>query len=237
MKLKKLIPFLPVILLIGAGLSSCLKGDEYKPRSYSYFTVRKTPTTSSGIVLIQDMTGYKFIPSATSVKELGGLTNVERAFLEFTYQDGQSFTEGTTEFHIDLVNYGNSFAIATKDFCQRLDTLANDSLSEFPNIWAFGGYVNTVVGAYVSDRVYIDMVKERICGDTLYLHVNQNLDRSKKNYTAYKCLNSFRLPEANELAAEGIQPVRDSIVIAVSGTVGVYNGTETRYQYTKYKFE
>ncbi len=231
------------VFLLGVVMvlfTSCLSSNEYKPVAYAFFTINRTTTSASGIVLVQDLTGHKFYPSAKSVTDLGGLKGLERAFLEFTFQDGEKYVEGKTEFKIDLVNYGRSFGIQTKSLCTRPDTLCNDSISKFSSMWADRGYVTTLADVYVSDRVFVDMTKEGIGNDTLYLKLNQNLLRSENNKNGYKvdyAYNSFRLPSSDDLRKEGIQTKEDSIVVAVSAKVAKNRSAQTEYLYCKYKLD
>lgn len=236
-KIWKTFASVSLLAIVSVLFGSCLKGEEFKPVAYAFFTIQKTAYSPSGIVLIQDLTGTKFYPSAKSVEDIGGLNGLERAFLEFTFQEGEEYTEGKSEYKIDLVNYGRSFGISTKSLCVRPDTLRNDSISEFTSVWADRGYVTTLANVYVSDRVYLDMTKERIGGDTLYLHMNQNL-AAKKGYKVAYSYNSFRMPSADDLRNEGIQTKEDSIVVAVSAKIGrQYEKPKTEYKYCKYKLD
>lgn len=240
LKMKRLRFFLPAVLLSVVVLfSSCLEGETTVPVNYGYFTVKKSTLVPAGVVLVQDMSGFTFIPSAESVKALGGLGDVERAFLEYRFAEGQTVTENTREFYVELVNYGNSFSIQTKDLSMRPDTLRNDSISSFDQMWAYGGYVTTVSNVYYAyGRTYMDMVKERVGNDTLYLRLNQNLNLGQGEYYAVRrAFNSFRLPDAHELEAEEIRLVDDSVVVAVAADIARGMGHETVYQYMKYKPE
>ena len=226
-----------VLAVVSVLFASCLESEENTPVFGSFFTVQKSASSASGYELIQDMSGDRYFPSLETIG-IVRLDNVKRAFLVYSYQDDESLNQGENGiYYIDLVYSNSAFPIETKDLCTRQDTLRNDSISSFSSIWAYGDYVTTAANYYVYRRTFIDMVKEKVSNDTLYLRLNTNLYKSDGYLGIASSYNSFRLPEAADLEAEGIRPVGDSIVVAEAAKVAKNYQSETQYRYCKYKLE
>ena len=226
-----------VLAVVSVLFASCLDSEENTPVFGSFFTVQKNNSYPSGYELIQDMSGDRYVPSLETIG-IVRLDNVKRAFLVYSYQDDESLNQGENgTYYIDLVYSSSAFPIETKDLCTQADTLRNDSISSFSSIWAFGDYVTTAANYYVYRRTFIDMVKERVSNDTLYLRLNTNLYKNDGYLGIASSYNSFRLPSAADLEAEGIRPVGDSIVIAVSAKVAKSYESKNEYRYCKYKLE
>ena len=103
MKNFKLLSLGAVLAVVVTMFSSCLESDDYQQGGAFYFTVVDDYTTASGKSLIQDFTGMKFIPSASSVQALGGirLDEAEPGYRHF-YVDpqipnGVTWTKATKE--------------------------------------------------------------------------------------------------------------------------------------------
>jgi lipoprotein len=246
MKNFKLLSLGAVLAVVVTMFSSCLESDDYQQGGAFYFTVVDDYTTASGKSLIQDFTGMKFIPSASSVQALGGLKGIERAALQYTFPKDTEVTENTKEVHVDLVAGWNSFSIQTKDILsipdagEKGDTLRNDSVLSYDTMWAYGGYVNTSVTFDAANTgVYMDMIKQKVSADTLYLHLNLNAAQGSVRWSDKYTLRSFRMPPVYSLISDGIKTVSDSIVVAVSVKVKdeSLRNNKLQYKYAKYKLK
>ena len=234
---------LGVALMVVTMFSSCLKSDDTPNNYMTYVTV------GSGYLgteyLIQDITGIKMVAPASSML-VYDLKVGDRALLTYKLQDGFTADINTKEYKIDVINCQKipSRRILEKPVVGSAgDTLRNDSIASFyaaayywgfPEVWAYNGYVTTGIIFYAKSYGYVDLIKDNINKDTLFLKLNLNADRGSNqgggNY-------SFYMPEKMELTSAGIQPKNDSIVVAVSAKVmdGYSSGTKKESRYWKYK--
>lgn len=244
MKNYKLFSFGALLTLV-LTLSSCFEeGEPQGARGSDFMTVNDILGTK---ILKPDGLGFTFM-----VKNPEVLRDMERAYLVFSLPVGVNITEGVTKYDV-TVNDG--FGIVTKNILSEpivnepSDTLRNDSVSTFDEMWARNGYVNTHVkflSKYGQEnkedqdfRFYMDMVKEKVSNDTLYLRFNLNLPKKGGAYewAGAATYHSFRMPSGPQLLHDGITPVGDSIVVAVSAKVKeeYERGNKIVYKYSKYK--
>lgn len=244
MKNYKLFTFGALLTLV-LTLSSCFKeGEPQGATGYDFMTVNDLLGTK---VLKPDYLDYTFRVLNPEV-----LRDMERALLYFSLPVGVNITEGIKTYDV-TVNDG--FGIVTKNILKEpvveelADTLRNDSVNAFDQMWVRNGYVNTHVkfrsksGPIDKEdkdyRFYMDMVKEKVSNDTLYLRFNLNLPKKGGAYewTGAATYHSFRIPSAPQLLHDGITPVGDSIVVAVSAKVKEEYERDNKivYKYSKYK--
>lgn len=150
MNLKKSTLLATALAAIGL-LASCLDGENDQHSAYAYFTV--TGNNSSGYVLYQDG-GGKIIPTMQSVSDLTngkGLEKVERALLQFTYQE-KDVTDNTITGAV--LTGGESvtpFNPVVRQMAESQKILSADSIfniGSVSSVWAYRGYLNIVYNGY-----------------------------------------------------------------------------------------
>lgn len=230
-----------IALTVVTMFSSCMDDNTTPNTSIAYVTVAGGYLGTE--YLIQDIYGKRMIaPTASMVTY--GLNAGDRAIIKFKLQDGFVASSTTADWQIDILE---CVKITSRNILEKPiagsagDTLQNDSIVSFyapyayygfPQVWAYNGYVTTGLVFYGGKYGYVDLVKDRIAKDTLYLNVNLNADKgSNTGLNNY----SFYMPERRVLLDGGILPKNDSIIVAVSAKVA--DGTSYKYEskYWKYK--
>ncbi len=131
-------------------LSSCLDGENDQHSAYGYFTV--TGSKTAGYVLYQDG-GGRVIPTMSSVNDLTGgkgFEDIERALLQFTYQE-KDVTEGTiTGAELKSGEQIRVMDPVVKQMADAQKITAADSLfniGNFSAVWAYRGFLTIMYNA------------------------------------------------------------------------------------------
>ncbi len=232
MKNLKLLSLSAVLAVVVTIFSSCLD-DGNSDRLIGPYWVSVESSLGTKILKADYLPDYTFIPTNPSL-----LADYERACVYFKVTDDVVFKKGG-KYNLEIYPYG-SFGINVRNILNAPlagstgDTLRNDSVRDFALVSAYGDYVTTGAALKGISSYYVDMVKEKVANDTLYLRLNLNLKKGEKSTETY---DSFIMPSGEVLRQEGIVPKGDSIVVAVSAKV--YNGykNEVKTNYSKYKLE
>lgn len=232
MKNLKLLSLGVVLTIVVTMFSSCLE-DNNSDRVIGPYMVTVESYLGSKILKADYLPDYTFVPTNPSVLE-----DYKRAYVYFVVKDDVVFQKGG-RYEVEIYSSASS-GVNVKNILNPPipgsagDTLRNDSVSGFALMSAYGDYVTTGTVMQGISRFYVNMVKEKIVKDTLFLQLNLNLTKGEKSMITY---DSFIMPEGEELKEEGIQPQGDSIVVAVSAKVHSDGKTKVQTNYAKYKLK
>lgn len=140
------------------ALTSCLDDSDDSEGTYSaygYYTI--TGNTVSGYTLYSDM-GGKVIPTMTSVADVTnneGFGTHTRAMLYFSYKPNQISSDQKTITGAELYDgrYFDELSPLSLGQANNVNLTSSDSIfqvTELMNVWAYRGYINTVVNASYS---------------------------------------------------------------------------------------
>lgn len=229
MKSLKRFSFVAILAVVVTMFSSCLGDNDDSEAIIGPYLLTVEDYLGTKIMKPDYLPDYTFVPSNPTA-----LGNFKRAYL---YLKVPADTDLKTGGRYDVTIY-TGVGVTVKEILNMpeegsvADTLKNESVSSFGLMSVYNNYVTTAALLSGVSKYYVDMVKDKVANDTLYLNLNVNLEKGNYSDETY---NSFVMPDSRTLKQEGITPLNDSIVVAVSAEVYSNHKKEKQTNYLKYK--